>query len=322
MAAGPARVMRRSRAPLEPAVTPDADTPVDAAFQACRRVTAERARSFYVGLRLAPEPERNGLYALYAWTRQGDDIADGEGIAPEERLRALEHFAACTAGIFNGGTTDPAPVWVAIRETVRRWPCERAWFEGLIEGLRHDIEQGRIQSDDDLGQYCDRVASNVGRLCVAVWGVRRESEWRRAYELAAMLGQAFQITNILRDVGQDASFDPPRCYIPLHSLKAAGLSPETLASWADPAACSRLVLAYADRAERAFANAAPLASLIRPAFVPTLWAMTRMYRETLSIIRRSPHRAATLHSPRPSAFTKLGIVIGAAARLLATDRSE
>jgi phytoene synthase len=295
--------------------------PIEAAFEACRRVTAERARSFYIGLRLAPEPERNGLYALYAWTRMGDDIADGENASSTERLDALDRFAARTADVFEGNPPDPSPVWVAVRETVRRWPCERAWFEGLIEGLRHDASQGRIDTDADLERYCDRVASNVGRMCVAVWGLRREHERERAYGLAAMLGQAFQITNILRDIGQDAAFDPPRCYIPGDALGASRLTAGSLAAWADPDACSRLVLTYADRAERAFVASEGLASLIRPAFVPTLWAMMRMYRETLAIIRRAPHRAAALHSPRPSALTKLGIAIGAAARLMTTDRA-
>ncbi len=281
------------------------------AYEFCRRVTADQARSFYLGLRLAPEPERSALYALYAWNRLGDDIADETARAVPERRAALDRFEEATAAACRGEPEADTPVWLALSDVVERFAIDTSCFDAMITGLRRDLDPRQPETRDDLFRYCDEVAGSVGRCCVAVWGVRDGVSESQAGELASRLGRAFQLTNVLRDVGEDARLDPPRLYLPRDLLAAHGVTTDTLLSWLDPDACRAAVHDLAAEARGSFRVGSELLDLIRPRFRPTLWAMMRVYERTLQLIEQDPRRSVRGTHIRPSRAAALSIAFRA-----------
>ncbi len=284
----------------------DASGKLADAYEACRAVTAARARSFYLGLRLAPEPERSALYALYAWNRRGDDIVDAEGSSSAERAARLDDFERCTRDAFEGSPTQGDPLWIAFADLVRQYPIERPWLESMIAGLRADLDPVPPSDLAELDRYCSRVAGSVGRCCVAIWGTQNSAD-DHASDLADELGRAFQLTNILRDIGEDARLTPPRRYVPDSLLGSHGLDEAALLEWASPQACRGLVMSLVGEARRSFRAGDALAPLIRPRFRPTLWAMHRMYERTLDLIEGDPRRAVRARHVRPGKAVTLAI---------------
>ncbi|MEO0630321.1 MAG: phytoene/squalene synthase family protein [Planctomycetota bacterium] len=269
------------------------------AYGECRRITAERARSFYLGLRLAPEPERSALYALYAWNRLGDDIVDEPGVSGAERDKRLRAFEESTRAVCTGQAGGDEPLWVALADVLSKYPIDPGWLESMLHGLRRDLDQWQPETLAELKVYCDRVAGSVGRCCLAVW-CRSGSLTTDALVLADRLGQAFQITNVLRDIGEDAAARPPRWYMPRELLSDHSLTQDDLLEWAEPDACRAAVLALAAEARSAFGAGDRLLALVRPRFRPTLWAMIRIYERTLTLIEEDPKRSVRREHVRPS----------------------
>ena len=162
--------------------------------------------SFYAGMRVLPEAERNAMYAVYAFCRAVDDIADDHEVDRDERHRALEVWRADIAALYAGG--DPGQA-VIVGEAVKRFGLLHADFEAVIDGMAMDIARDiRWPEDVTLDLYCDRVASAVGRLSVRIFGM----EEPHGVTLAHHLGRALQLTNILRDIDEDAEIG--RVYLP------------------------------------------------------------------------------------------------------------
>ncbi len=212
-------------------------------------VSAGRARgsSFYLAMRLLAKPQREAMYEVYSFCRLVDDIADEGGSRPE-RHRALEQWRADIDRLYAGGAPPPGLDRLAV--AIRAFGLRREDFIAVIDGMDMDVAQD-IQAPDwaTLELYCDRVASAVGRLSVRIFGTpaaEREG-------LAHHLGKALQLTNILRDIDEDAAID--RLYLPAEALEAAGIfahDPRTVV--ADPrlaAACAPVVA----RAQAHFAEA-------------------------------------------------------------------
>ena len=283
------------------------------AYEACRRVTADRARSFYLGLRLAPEPERSALFALYAWNRLGDDITDDLGRSEGDRASDLDDFAESTRAACRGQIDQAEPVWVALSDVVQKFDIDVACFDAMLSGLARDLSPRQPETLAQLLTYCDEVAGSVGRCCVAVWGLRGGVERSEADRLADQLGRAFQVTNVLRDIGEDAQLAPPRTYVPRELLEAHGLSPESLLAWSDDRACRDVIGALTAEARRSFAAGKPLLDLVRPRFRPTLWAMRRVYERTLELIESDPRRSVRPSHVRPSRAATLTIACRAIA---------
>lgn len=269
-----------------------------AAFETCRQVAKTRARNFYYGLRLTPEPRRSAIYAVYAWMRAADDIADGDA-DPAARRARLDQFAASThdalydplhAPLHDGDRAgaELSPVLLAFATTVRAYGLEPSWFDDVIVGLQGDLTAQPVPDDAALTTYCYRVAGTVGLSCVGIWGLRLGADADRAAELAQVQGQAFQRTNILRDFAEDFDLSPSRVYLPMDAFARHAISPRELRAWAKPDACRAVVLEQAAVARSAYDLAAPLVDLIDPACVPTLWAMTEIYSGILGAIERSP----------------------------------
>jgi len=286
-------------------------------FEHCARVTASRGLNFSVGLRLTPEPRRSALYAIYAWMRRGDDEADAETDLELRRVR-LAAFREATQRLAPGCVSpaqigDDDPMWPALAATVRRYSIRSEWLGSMMDGLEDDLSVHVYETDEQLRRYCHRVASTVGLICTSIWGVRAGASPDDAFALAARTGQAFQLTNILRDYRQDYDAQPSRVYLSGESLARHGLTPAQVRRWSDPAACQRLVGEYVARARRDFEASAALQEMIEADCRPTLWAMTEVYRRILERIADQPRRIVAARRVRLPATEKARIAVAAIA---------
>ena len=252
------------------------------AVRACEEVTRRRARNFHYGLRLSPPDRRWAMYAVYAWMREADDLADGAGPDRAERARRIERFRVETDAAFEGRPDASRPCMVALAEAVRRFGLERAEFHDMLEGQMGDLDAARFETWEELRAFCYRVAGTVGLVCIRVWGFSDP----RATELAVDRGIAFQLTNVLRDLRED--LDGGRCYLPLREYAAMDLAPEDLRAWREPDRCVEFVCAQCERARAHYDRSAALDGMIDPACLPTLWAMTEIYRGILARIEADP----------------------------------
>ena len=308
-------------------------------WRLCEQITREEARNFYYGLRLLPQAERSALYVVYAWMRVLDDIADNDGIGEAERRELLAWFERETRAAFGGafgGASGGDWYEAAARELAANGRCTRERYVFLA--LAQEVQLRRLQIDDFLaaieGQrmdlaprvyarfaetelYCDRVASTVGRICLDVWGVRAGADPLRARELSTARGIAFQLTNILRDVREDHARG--RCYLPADELAAHGLSIDALLAWQDDARCSAFMREQCVRASRCFDESAALEGMVSERAVPTLAAMSVIYRRILEKIARDPKRALAQRVSL-SRFEKVSIALRARFGMLAHTR--
>lgn len=278
---------------------------IAASHAACEEITRREAENFYHGLKLTPMPQREGLFALYAWMRRADDIVDdGEGDA-DDRARALDRFGAETRAAFEGASPTGDPMWPAFLDTVRRWRLPIEPFEDMLLGQRQDLTLETLPDWPALREFCRRVASTVGVLCVRIWGL----DAPRDLELAEARGIAFQLTNILRDLREDRARG--RVYLPQEELREAGLGIDELLAWRDPARCRAVVSAQASRARSHYDASTPLDERLEPACRPTLWAMTRIYSGILERIEADPARVAGSRRVGLSTLRKVCIAIEA-----------
>lgn len=256
----------------------------------CAAITRVNAKNFYHGLRLARPEHRRALYAVYAWMRAADDTADRPGPV-HERLDALAAFESETMALFAGGPIPPDAFWPAIADSIARFALEPAQFTRLLEGMRWDLETGSCDTEDDLALYCARVASTVGLICTAIWGVRSPDAADEARRLAYLRGQAFQLTNILRDLREDLTADQPRSYLPAESYAAFRVTPHTLLAWSDPDACQAFMQHWIERARLEYRRSRNYELTIAPAGVAASTAMRDIYRELLEQIAKDPRAA-------------------------------
>jgi phytoene synthase len=210
--------------------------------------TAQRASgsSFYLAMRILPKAQREAMFEIYSFCRRVDDIADETG--PRDRRRAqLQRWRADIDAIYAG----PPPAQLAgLAQAVRSFDLQREDFLAVIDGMEMDVVAD-IRAPDlaTFDLYCDRVASAVGRLSVRVFGMERQA----GLALAHHLGRALQITNILRDLDEDAAIG--RLYLPREALVDAGIASDDPATVLASPAIGRTCAAVAARAERHFAEA-------------------------------------------------------------------
>ena len=255
----------------------------DTALQQTIRYRVEAAgTSFYWAMRLLPKHRRNGMYAVYAFCREVDDIADGEWPV-EHKVAALVAWRQEIDALFAG---EPRHVVThALREPMLRYDLRRRDFLAIIDGMEMDARED-IRAPDlaTLDLYCSRVASAVGHLSVHVFGDRSDA----AHAVAESLGRALQLTNILRDLDEDAGRG--RLYLPREFLDRHGIRgtdpTAVLRHPALPAVC-REVAAIAEEHFRESFHAMERCSrrAMRPAAV-----MAAIYRATLSALLRSGWR--------------------------------
>lgn len=242
--------------------------------------------SFYAGMRMLPPAEREAMYAVYAFCRVVDDIADDQQGAPAERQRALEEWRSAIDRLYDGG--DPGAA-LLVKDAVQQFDLARQDFHDVIDGMAMDVAADiRWPDAATLDLYCDRVASAVGRLSVRIFGMDRAT----GIDLAHHLGRALQLTNILRDIDEDAAIG--RVYLPAEHLTAAGIaldSPQSVAADTQIDAAVRPLAALANthyRAAEAILAARPKGHLIAPRMMAAVYAkiLRRMESEGWAPPRR------------------------------------
>jgi presqualene diphosphate synthase len=268
-------------------------------IQNVTQIVKRSGTSFYWAMRLLPPHKRQAMYAVYAFCREVDDIADGTE-TPAQKMRALDEWQSEIERLYLGTATHP--IAHALAEPVTAFALAKEDFEAVLAGMRMDsVERLRIADSAELALYCDRVACAVGRLSCRIFGVAAPDGTR----LATALGEALQLTNILRDIHEDALRD--RIYLPADLLRAHGVSeidPDTFAARPELAEVCRII---ARQAEDRFAEAERIMagcerSAIRPAAV-----MKTVYKDVLrSLQARGWTRLA--QPVRQSRLRKCGLI--------------
>ena len=254
-------------------------TDLAVSYRAAERVARRRARNFYYSFVVLPPEKRRALCAVYAFMRYCDDISDGAATVENKRVmldRWRQKLGAVLKGDYRGSDIFPA-----FHDTVRRFSIPENYFHWVIDGAEMDLRIDRYETFEELYRYCFNVASSVGLVCLHVFGYTEE----RAKKYAECCGIAFQLTNILRDVKEDAAMG--RIYLPGEDLKRFGYTPEELKQGILDERFRRLMTFETERASDYYAQARHLLPLIERTSRPALWAMMEIYGRILrKIVRR------------------------------------
>ncbi|HEX7892654.1 MAG TPA: phytoene/squalene synthase family protein [Terriglobales bacterium] len=260
------------------------------AYSVCRGITRERAKNFYYGFLVLPKRKRQALCAVYAFMRRCDDIADDPSLSPQERRQKLDVWVEAFHAAEAGHPTDD-PILLALTDAQRRFHIPIGLLDGLAFGTAMDVAEDAAAVDpsslkvqyatfQDLERYCYQVASVVGLVCIRIFGYTNPA----AEPLAERCGLAFQLTNIIRDVKEDASLG--RVYIPAEDMAQSGITAAELQSPPDPLRLRPLLELEAQRAFQNYRAGDELLPLIAEDSQPALWVLVTIYRSLLEKIVR------------------------------------
>jgi 15-cis-phytoene synthase len=259
---------------------------LEESYRYCGALSRREARNFYYAFRLLPRSRRRSMCALYAFMRHTDDLADEPGTAAE-KARALDAWQQALDAALAGRCGDNWLGFSALADTVARHGIPAKLLHEVIEGVSMDLQPSGFATFAELADYCYHVASVVGLCCLHIWGYR--SEEGNAERLAEHCGIALQLTNILRDVGDDARNG--RIYLPGDDLARFGVEPEELAANGPPSDRIRELLAFeARRAYEYYEGARPLVPLVDPVGRPVLRTIVGIYRALLDEIARRDYQ--------------------------------
>jgi 15-cis-phytoene synthase len=264
------------------------------AYSVCRGITRTNAKNFYYAFLVLPKRKREALCAVYAFMRRCDDIADDATLSFEERRYKLDTWLDSLHRAQQGEPSDD-PILLALTDTQRRYTIPAGLLDELAMGTAMDVESApeyaQISADptpspltvqyrtfEDLKVYCYRVASVVGLVCIHIFGYRDPA----AESLAEQCGLAFQLTNIIRDVKEDAAMG--RVYLPEEDLAKFGLTAADLLSNPDAARFRPLLTLEADRAREFYQSGDQLIPYISEDSQPALWVLINIYRKLLEKI--------------------------------------
>jgi phytoene synthase len=265
-----------------------------AAYAVCRGITRTNARNFYYAFLVLPRAKRDALAAVYAFMRQADDLSDDPTLPSEEKATKLAAWRDELHRVLAGGATDD-PVLFALADAQRHFAIPPDLLDQLITGTTMDISATPVRVDagdspallyetfDDLRRYCYYVASVVGLVTIRIFGYTDAA----AEPLAEDTGVAFQLTNIIRDVKEDAEMG--RIYLPAddlarHGRGAADLAPAALRNGFDAARLRPVLELQAERARQLYCSAERLLPYISADSRPALWALVEIYRRLLERI--------------------------------------
>jgi phytoene synthase len=262
-----------------------------AAYAVCRHISRSAAKNFYYGFMVLPARKRSALSAVYAFMRHADDISDDPSVPIEERRAKLAEWMCALRRVVDGERTDD-PVLMALADTQKTFNIPLELLEKLVQGTAMDLpgkDEGRsadasgdvqlhYETFDQLYDYCYHVASVVGLVCIRIFGYRDP----KAEKLAERTGVAFQLTNILRDVKEDAEMG--RVYLPTEDLQKFGVQAGALKN-GNAAATFRPVLEFeAERALELYSSAEELIPLVDDDSQPALWTLVEIYHRLLDRI--------------------------------------
>jgi len=274
------------------------------AYSVCRGITRINAKNFYYAFLVLPKRKRQALCAVYAFMRRCDDIADDASLSLEERRFKLDTWLDALHRAQQGEPSDD-PILLALTDAQRRYTIPAGLLDELAIGTAMDVVDPEAESQnqrtespvapaspnpvvpaltvqyrtfEDLKVYCYRVASVVGLVCIHIFGYRDPA----AEPLAEQCGLAFQLTNIIRDVKEDAAMG--RMYLPEEDLAKFGLSAAELLSAPDAARFRPLLALEADRAREFYRAGEELSAYISEDSQPALWVLVNIYRKLLEKI--------------------------------------
>ena len=275
-------------------------TTLEQSYEYCRHVAKSQARNFYYSFTVLPPAKRAAMCAIYSFMRYSDDLTD-EAASPSNKAAQLTEWRAALDRAFEGeyGSSKILP---AFHDTAVKYSIPKRFFHELIDGEEMDLTRTRYETFDDLYKYCYHVASVVGFVCIHVWGF---TGGEAAYKPAEACGIAFQLTNILRDLKEDA--ERGRIYLPQEDLRRFGYTDADLIAGARDERFHRLMQFEVDRAKEFYERALPLVPTIDPVSRPTFQIMYRIYRGLLDKIEKQNYDVFSQRTSL-SAVRKVGIV--------------
>jgi phytoene synthase len=270
------------------------------AYSVCKGITRTAARNFYYAFLVLPRRKREALCAVYAFMRLCDDITDDPRLSLPERRQKLETWLDALHRAQQGHPTDDA-ILLALTDAQRRYSVPAGLLDELAHGTAMDVEHVETASPttgapgltiqyktfEDLRLYCYRVASVVGLVCIHIFGYRDPA----AEPLAETCGLAFQLTNIIRDVKEDARMG--RVYLPEEDLAKFNLSSTELLATPDPARFRPVLELEADRARKFYLAGDALIPFIAEDSQPALWVLVSIYRRLLEKIAEKQYDVFT-----------------------------
>jgi phytoene synthase len=289
---------------IQPAAVPWTPAPPQLvmAYSVCKGIARRAAKNFYYAFLVLPRRKREALCAIYAFMRRCDDIADDATLSLPERRQQLDAWLDALHRAQQGHPTDDA-ILLALTDAQRRYSIPAGLLDELALGTATDVEDSpdapaaalpsnaglsvQYKTFDDLNLYCYRVASIVGLVCIHVFGYHDPA----AEALAERCGLAFQLTNIIRDVKEDAGMG--RIYLPEEDLAKFGLSAAELLAAPDPARFRPLLAFEADRAREFYASGDGLIPYISEDSQPGLWVLVNIYRRLLEKIAEKQYDVFT-----------------------------
>nr|AAR86104.1 phytoene synthase [Momordica charantia subsp. charantia] len=290
-----ALVKRQLRTAGELDVKPDIVLPgtlslLNEAYDRCGEVCAEYAKTFYLGTMLMTPERQKAIWAIYVWCRRTDELVDGPN-ASHITPTALDRWEARLEELFQGRPFDMLDA--ALADTVTKFPVEIQPFKDMIEGMRTDLRKSRYKNFDELYLYCYYVAGTVGLMSVPVMGIAPDSEasTESVYNAALALGIANQLTNILRDVGEDARRG--RIYLPQDELAQAGISEEDIFGGRVTDKWRNFMKNQIKRARMFFDDAEKGVLELNKASRWPVWASLLLYRQILDEIEANDYNNFT-----------------------------
>lgn len=248
--------------------------PLEEDYARCATITRRASSNFYYAFMLLPGERRRALYSVYAFCRFIDDIADDESARDPGAM--LERWRAELERVYTGSPTHP--ISRALAHNVRAYGIPRRYFEEIIDGVEMDLARTRYERFEDLRLYCYRVASAVGLICIEIFGYHNP----RTRDYAEHLGVAFQLTNIIRDVSEDAARG--RIYLPLEDLRRFGVAEDDILRGVDSHRFRRLMEFETARARAFYAEAERALPAEDRAAMLCAEAMRSIYRALLERI--------------------------------------
>jgi phytoene synthase len=251
---------------------------LEAAYAQCQQIARREAGNFYYSFLVLPREKRRGMYALYAFLRRTDDLGDNDQPA-EIRRGDLDRWRAALDRAL-AGTCD-TPLFLALHDTVQRFGIPPEYLHAAIDGVLMDVEGRSYETFAELSEYCYRVASVVGLACIHIWGFHHDPA---AIEPARACGLAFQLTNILRDLKEDAAAG--RVYLPQEDLRRFNYSADDLRACVRDDRFRELMRFEIARAEQLYHEGSLLQRYLEPDGRAALGAMVAIYHGLLNEIRR------------------------------------